>query len=195
VLTRAPYLDSQPLLGAACVLGSNSAWDKALTATPLGTRSLGLWMFGTMVPSPHHHVRLDPHARDEFGLPSLDVHIRYGEDVYQNVTAARSRLLAILDAAGYQGSIGPARPMLVPGQSVHYGGTVRMHGSQQHGMLNAWNRLHAVDNVVVADASCFTTGPEKNPTLTVMAIAARAADRLADDLKRAAVAPLAVSAR
>jgi choline dehydrogenase-like flavoprotein len=58
-----------------------------------------------------------------------------------------------------------------------------MHRSPKLGMLNAWYRLHAVDNVVVADASSFTTGPEKNPTLTVMAIAARAAHRLAEDLR------------
>jgi choline dehydrogenase-like flavoprotein len=50
-------------------------------------------------------------------------------------------------------------------------------------MLDAWNRLHAVPNVVVADASAFPTGPEKNPTLTVMALAARAAHRLAEDVR------------
>jgi len=50
-------------------------------------------------------------------------------------------------------------------------------------MLDAWNRLHAVRNVAVVDASAFTTGPEKNPTLTAMALAARAMDHLAADLK------------
>jgi choline dehydrogenase-like flavoprotein len=49
-------------------------------------------------------------------------------------------------------------------------------------MLDSWNRLYAVPNVVVCDASCFTTGPEKNPTLTAMAIAARAGHHLADQL-------------
>jgi choline dehydrogenase-like flavoprotein len=58
-----------------------------------------------------------------------------------------------------------------------------MHHSPRYGMADAWNRLHAVPNVIIADASSFTTGPEKNPTPTAMAIAARAADRLADDLK------------
>ena len=49
-------------------------------------------------------------------------------------------------------------------------------------MLDAWSRVHDVPNVVVVDASAFTTGPEKNPTLTAMALASRAAVRLADDL-------------
>ena len=60
---------------------------------------------------------------------------------------------------------------LRPGSSVHYGGSVRMHDEPEFGVLDGWNRMHEVPNVVVADSSCFTTGPEKNPTLTAMAIA------------------------
>ncbi len=52
----------------------------------------------------------------------------------------------------------------------------------EFGVLDGWNRMHDVRNVVVVDSSCFTTGPEKNPTLTAMALAARASEILADDL-------------
>jgi choline dehydrogenase-like flavoprotein len=76
---------------------------------------------------------------------------------------------------------------LVPGSSFHYAGAVRMHSSFQFGVLDGWNRLHDVDNVAVVDASAFTTAVEKNPTLTAMALAARAADRLAHDLKHDAL--------
>ena len=58
-----------------------------------------------------------------------------------------------------------------------------MHADPAFGMLDRWNRLHDVPNVAVVDSSCFTTGPEKNPTLTAMAIAARAADRLGGDVR------------
>jgi choline dehydrogenase-like flavoprotein len=64
---------------------------------------------------------------------------------------------------------------------VHYAGSVRMHDDPRYGVLDRWNRMHDVPNVVVCDMSCFTTGPEKNPTPTAMALAIRAADRLADD--------------
>jgi choline dehydrogenase-like flavoprotein len=185
VLTRAPYQDSAPLLGASCVIGSNSAWDKARTVTPLGTRRFGLWIFGTMVPSDRNQVRLHPEAKDELGRPALDVHIRYDDDVRKNIVAARQRLADVLNAAGYAATIESSTPTLVPGESIHYGGTVRMHSSKRYGMLDGRNRLHAVNNVAVTDASCFTTGPEKNPTLTVMAIAARASEHLAADLKSA----------
>jgi choline dehydrogenase-like flavoprotein len=50
-------------------------------------------------------------------------------------------------------------------------------------MLDAWSRMHAVPNVAVVDSSAFTTGPEKNPVLTSMALAARAGDRLGKDLR------------
>ena len=71
---------------------------------------------------------------------------------------------------------------LVPGSSVHFAGTARMHDDPAFGVLDRWNRVHDAPNVVVCDSSCFPTGPEKNPTLTAMAIAIRAADHLADDL-------------
>jgi choline dehydrogenase-like flavoprotein len=70
-----------------------------------------------------------------------------------------------------------------PGNSNHYGGTCRMHASPQYGMLDGWSRMHAVPNVAVVDSSAFTTGPEKNPVLTAMALAARAGDRLGKDLR------------
>jgi choline dehydrogenase-like flavoprotein len=109
--------------------------------------------------------------------------MRFEEEAAQTIVTAQQRLLAILESAGYRGTIRGTLPPLTPGSSVHYGGTVRMHSSARYGMLNAWNRLHAVDNVVVADAGSFTTGVEKNPVPTAMALAARAADRLAEDLR------------
>ncbi|HEX7623593.1 MAG TPA: GMC oxidoreductase [Anaeromyxobacteraceae bacterium] len=70
-----------------------------------------------------------------------------------------------------------------PGNSVHYGGTCRMHASPRLGVVDRFCRVHGVPNVAVADSSVFTTGPEKNPVLTAMALAARASDRLAQDLQ------------
>jgi choline dehydrogenase-like flavoprotein len=83
----------------------------------------------------------------------------------------------------------PIDHVLRPGRSAHYGGAARMHVSPKYGVLDEWNRLHEVNNVAVVDASSFTTGVEKNPTLTVMALAARAVDRLAYDLKSGALHP------
>jgi choline dehydrogenase-like flavoprotein len=85
--------------------------------------------------------------------------------------------------AGHRGAIREIVPTLVPGTAKHYGGAARMHASPKFGVTDGFNRLHEIPNVLVVDASCFTTGAEKNPTLTATALAARSADRLARDLR------------
>ena len=67
---------------------------------------------------------------------------------------------------------------MIPGTSVHFGGTARMHARPELGVVDAHSRVHGAGNVYVGDMSVFTTGPEKNPTLTSMALAIRAADHL-----------------
>jgi choline dehydrogenase-like flavoprotein len=184
-LTRAPYNESPPLLAASCTIGARmSTSDRILGLLPTPTKTFGVVIFGTMIPTEQNFMRPHPEQKDEFGLPLLDLHIGYDEETRRPTVSARERLLAILESAGYRGSIRWSLPQLTPGSSVHYGGTVRMHSSPEYGMLDGWNRLRSVDNVVVADASCFTTGVEKNPVLTSMALALRAGRRLAGDLKR-----------
>jgi choline dehydrogenase-like flavoprotein len=136
-----------------------------------------------MLPEADNYVRLHPDKRDRFGMPLLDIHLRYGDEVAKTVTAAHARLKAILDDAGFRFRLDCPMDKLIPGESAHYAGAARMHASPDYGVLNGWNRLHEVDNVAVVDASSFTTAVEKNPTLTAMALAARAADRLAYDLR------------
>jgi choline dehydrogenase-like flavoprotein len=183
-LTRAPHRSSVPLLAASFTFGPASPRDRIIsTVTPIKAKTFGLVTFGTMVPTDRSYVRLHPEKKDELGLPQLDIHIRFDDDALRSIAAARKRMQAIMEAAGYRCTIHCTVPRLVPGSSAHYGGTVRMHSSPKHGMVDGWNRLHAVDNVAVVDASSFTTGVEKNPTLTAMALAARAAERLAHDLK------------
>ena len=58
-----------------------------------------------------------------------------------------------------------------------------MHASAEYGVVDKFCRVFGARNVAVADSAVFTTGPEKNPVLTAMAVAARAAERLADDLR------------
>jgi choline dehydrogenase-like flavoprotein len=185
-LTRAAYDHRDPLLAASCTIGNQrmSLADRVLHLTPLPARAFTVVVFGTMIPTEDNHVALDFRSRDAFGLPYLDLHIRFDERALQNVARTRDCVSSLLESAGYRCRIRSLLPALVPGASVHYGGTVRMHASPRYGVLDGWNRMHAARNVVVADASAFTTGPEKGPTLTAMALSVRAAERLADDVKR-----------
>jgi choline dehydrogenase-like flavoprotein len=113
----------------------------------------------------------------------LALHLAYTDEERRTTQAARERFLDILRAAGIGSEVQWTLPQVTVGSSVHYGGTVRMHTNPKHGLADTYCRLHQVSNVAVVDASCFTTAPEKNPTLTVMALASRAADKLAADLK------------
>jgi choline dehydrogenase-like flavoprotein len=184
-LTRGPVASSDPLLAGGSTIGFASTRDKIRSALPGLTHEFGVVVFGTMVPLESNTLDLDPQQPDEFGQPGVRPNIGYAADELRNLANVRQRLGEILDTAGYPCAVPRCVPDPVPGTSVHYGGTVRMHASPRYGVLNGWSRMHAVDNVVVADASAFTTGVEKNPTLTAMALAARGAERLAYDLRAA----------
>jgi choline dehydrogenase-like flavoprotein len=186
-MTRPRYEDSKPLMGYAASIGNVSGKDRLLSIARVKGTGFGAQVYGTMIPTESQRVEFQPDLKDEFGLPGLDIHLTYSDEEIENIVAARERLMAILDSAGHHGTVTYSNPEYVPGVSIHFGGSIRMHESPQYGMLNAWNRLHAVNNVVVADMSCFTTSPEKNPALTTMALATRAAERLAQDLKSSAL--------
>jgi choline dehydrogenase-like flavoprotein len=183
-LTRRPFEDARPLLSTSWTIGLSSEREKALSLFPGKTGSVGVQVFGSMIPSERFFVRPDSKVSDEFGLKQLEIHLDFDADIVDNVTAARSWFMDLMGEAGYACTLNPVVPQCIPGASVHFGGTVRMHRSREFGVLDPWNRLFDVPNVAVVDASCFTTSSEKNPTLTAMALAARAAHRLADDLQR-----------
>lgn len=182
-LTRAPHATSPPLMANSWTLGLVTLKDKVLSRFGWKGSSVGVQVFGTMIPSEEHFVKPSETKKDEFGRPLLDIRIRYDDEVICNMIQARERLLSLMEEAGNPSKIRPVEPQLSPGTSVHYAGTARMHASPKFGITDAWSRLYDCPNVLVADAATFTTGCEKNPTLTAMALAARAVDRLASDLK------------
>lgn len=182
-LTRLPHDRSDPLLACSWTIGAFGTIGKIKSRFGQKTRSFGVQVFGTMVPKEDYYLRPSTAQNDEFGLPALEVHIEFEPEVLSNVVAAREHLLGLLKDAGYAATIREIVPQLFPGTAKHYGGATRMHASPKYGVTDAYNRLYDAPNVLVVDASCFTTGAEKNPTLTVMALAARSADRLARELK------------
>jgi choline dehydrogenase-like flavoprotein len=182
-LTRRPFDDSSPLLSTSWTVGLGSTAERLRSVFPGKSHSVGVQVFGSMIPSDRFFVRSAPDLKDEFGLPQLDIHLAFDAEVIDNVAAARASFVELMDEAGYPGTLSPVVPQCIPGASVHFGGTARMHRRPEFGVIDPWNRLFDVPNVVVVDASSFTTSSEKNPTLTAMALAARAAHRLVDDLK------------
>jgi choline dehydrogenase-like flavoprotein len=186
-LARRPYESSSPLLAASCAVGNACQRDKILSLTPLAAGRFGVQVLGSMVPTPQGYVRPSPTGRDQFGFPTLDICLDFDAATIKNVEDTRVHFLGLMEEAGYRCRLDPVVPQLVPGMVAHYGGTVRMHRSPKHGVLDAWNRPFDIPNLVVSDASCFTTNTEKNPTLTAMALSMRAAERLAHDLRHEGV--------
>lgn len=182
-LTRLPHASSDPLMAASWTLGAFGTLGKIKSRFGRKTTYFGVQVFGTMVPEEKYYVAPAKDEQDEFGFPALEVNIRFEEDVLNNMFKARTHFIELMEDAGHKGAIREIVPTLFPGTAKHYGGAARMHASPQFGVTDAFNRLHDIPNVLVVDASCFTTGAEKNPTVTVMALAARSADRLARDLR------------
>jgi hypothetical protein len=182
-LTRLPHASSDPLLACSWTLGAFGTVGKIKSRLGQKTTYFGVQVFGTMVPEEKYYVTPAKIEKDEFGLPALEVHIRFEEKVLDNMVKAREHLMQLMQEAGHKGAIREIVPTLVPGTAKHYGGAARMHASPKFGVTDGFNRLHDIANVLVVDASSFTTGAEKNPTVTVMALAARSADRLARDLR------------
>ena len=183
-----PSLDrSDPLYASACMQW-NSASHMArtlLTGHPGKTTQLGFSVFGTMIPTKEDGIGIARRPSSKDRSPLL-FSLRYPERATRELERARDELLTCLERAGWAPQLKRFR-VEVPGNSVHYGGTCRMHESPRFGVVDAFSRVHGAHNVVVADSSVFTTGPEKNPVLTAMALAARASDRLDRDLRAFAV--------
>lgn len=180
-IARRPYGEGPPLMASSLTIGFGSARGRLASLVNRRTSDLGVQVLGTMVPTGERSLSLDP--RGSTDDPSSQLHLvhSFDEAAVDNLHAARERFVRLFAEAGNPMSIGPFHD-LVPGSSVHLGGTARMHERPEFGVVDAENRVHGTPNVLVCDASCFTTGPEKNPTLTAMAIASRAAQRLATRL-------------
>jgi choline dehydrogenase-like flavoprotein len=180
-VARVAHDDAKPLMATSLTLGLAAKAERLMTYIRMSTSHFGVQVFGTMIPTPDVGVTLGGDAEvDSLRRPSIS--LRYDNEAVGNLVSARRRLQDIFAGAGVRLTLpGPFHEPR-PGSSVHFGGSVRMHGDRAFGVLDRWNRIYDVPNVVVCDSSCFTTGPEKNPTLTAMAIAARAATRLASDV-------------
>lgn len=179
-LARAPHAESEPLMATSLTIGLRAPVERLRTYVRARTSTVGVQVFGTQIPRPDLALRLDDHpdpARQRVHLSHA-----YDDSTRANLMSARQRFVEVLGESGLTATLVDPGHELRPGSSVHFAGSMRMHTNPAWGVLDGFNRMHDVPNVVVTDMSAFTTNPEKNPTLTAMALSLRAADRLADDL-------------
>ena len=138
--------------------------------------------YGEVLPRPDNRVTVDESRTDRYGVPLMKISVSYGENekrmlkhMYEMteeiLTSAKAEILPY-DREGYD----------TPGRAIHEHGTCRMGNDRKQSVLNKFNQMHEVKNLFVVDGSSFTTSTEKNPTLTILAIAWRASDYLAEEL-------------
>ena len=145
------------------------------------TMWIGAW--GEHLPYQDNTVRLNKEKKDVYGMPTLDIDCNFRE----NELAMRKDMLEsakeMLEAAGLK-DINGGDGMPPPGHCIHEMGTARMGRDPKTSVLNGFNQMHAVKNVFISDGACMTSSACQNPSITYMALTARAADHAVSELKK-----------
>ncbi|HTE33235.1 MAG TPA: GMC family oxidoreductase [Chryseolinea sp.] len=141
----------------------------------LGHWNVGSHMMGETIPKETNFVSLSKDQRDDWGMPLLNVSIAYDDNDEKMVKDFIDEFTEMYTMAGFT-NIQTNDSKQAPGLDIHEMGGVRMGKDPKTSVLNKWNQLHACKNVFVTDGSCMTSTGTQNPSLTYMALAARAVD-------------------
>src|SRR5687768_7930019 len=141
----------------------------------LGKWNISMWMMGETVPIEANHVRLHKELKDKYGIPQLIASCDWTENDNKMVEDYLQQCREMFERAGFI-NISTNDSKSPPGADIHEMGGVRMGKDPKTSLLNEWNQLHHCKNVFVTDGSCMTSTGTQNPTLTFMAITARAAN-------------------
>lgn len=127
-------------------------------------------------------IDLDPNVKDKWGLPVPRVTYNVHENEHRLGDFFRERAKELLDAAGAKQIL--ATPNTVPRGDAHLLGTCRMGNDPATSVVNKYNQSHDIKNLFIVDGSSFVTSGKSNPTLTIQALAFRAADYIIDQMKK-----------
>ncbi len=162
--------------------GFGAEYKRALIGDQ-GPWMLSLEGYGECLPRPDNFVGLDPVVRDAWGIPALRIQCTYGPNERAQMAEAVVSAVEMLEAAGAT-AIEPFRDHVDPGLVIHEMGTARMGRDPKTSVLNGWNQTHDIANLFVTDGACMASSGNQNPSITYMALTARAAARAVDLLNR-----------
>lgn len=166
---------------AVAELGVGGAFKDAM-AQP-GRWTIGATAFGEMVPNPANRVTLDATKKDKWGLPVLSIDCATGENERLMRLDMMNDMAEMLEATGVKEVRTYDNPYF-PGMGIHEMGTARMGRDPKTSVLNKWNQVWDAPNVFVTDGACMVSAACQNPSLTYMALTARAADYAVSELTR-----------
>lgn len=159
-----------------------------LKSNLLKTKETGLWsvnshMMGETIPKESNQVTLDTEKKDKWGIPQLNIDVDYDDNDERMIQDFFEQFSEMYTKAGFK-NIRINDNKRRPGNDIHEMGGVRMGNDTQTSLLNKWNQLHECKNVFVTDGACMTSTSTQNPSLTFMAISARAANYAIEQMKK-----------
>ena len=150
-----------------------------------GPWKIGISGFGECLPYHENKITLNYDKPDKWGLPTVDFDVEFKENEKRMRKDIQEQAVAMLEAAGYENVIGfDDLHEFAPGLGIHEMGGARMGRDPKTSVLNKYNQVHAVTNIYVTDGACMTSAGCQNPSLTYMAITARAANHAIKEFKR-----------
>lgn len=147
-----------------------------------GSWRIGMTGFGECLPYHENKMYLNYKKLSEWGVPTVTFDCEFKENEKMMREDMQSEAINMLKSAGFEDVKGYDQPCF-PGHAIHEMGTARMGHDPKTSVLNKNNQIHSVPNVYVTDGACMTSSPYQNPSLTYMALTARAANHAAQQLK------------
>jgi len=169
-------------------------WTRALGEEGFGAslkhklRDPGQWRmyltaFGEMLPDEDNYVELDDEQTDEWGIPLLRTNVSLSENAEAMREDMKQQAAEMLEAAGAT-EVSTYEQRYWPGEGIHEMGGARMGRDPDTSVLNGHNQAHDVPNLFVTDGACMTSAGWQNPSITYMALTARAVDYAVNEMKR-----------
>lgn len=173
--------------------GSRSSWSRPAEArygkalkeelAHPGGWGMNLLAFGECLPYHENKMTLRYDSLDKWGLPTIDLDVGWYENELNMRKDMQTSAAEMLEASGFK-DILEYEDQSNPGNGIHEMGTARMGTDPKTSVLNKWNQVHTTTNVFVTDGACMTSAGNQNPSLTYMALSARAADYAVKELKK-----------
>jgi choline dehydrogenase-like flavoprotein len=142
---------------------------------------------GEMIPNEKSYCEIDPNTKDKWGIPVLRFHWQWSAHEIGQAAHMQQTFAAIIEAMGgrVQGKPQSGAEAIAPGGSIiHEVGGCIMGEKPQNSVTNQWHQTWDVKNLYIADGAVFASNADKNPTLTIMALAWRSADHIVSSLRR-----------
>jgi choline dehydrogenase-like flavoprotein len=173
---------------------SREGWQRLIAEMGIGAKmkdelmepgrwTIGINAFGEILPHPDNRITLNKDVKDMYGLPTLTMDVKMRENELNMRKDMQAAAIEMLEAAGFKEVNGYDRGY-APGLGIHEMGTARMGRDPKTSVLNAWNQVHECKNVFVTDGASMTSAACVNPSLTYMALTARACDFAVKELNK-----------